>query len=187
MNRILSVFTGHINCIWKKSKLNAPRKRCMKICYYFRCNSYCPWTPTKCDSILIFTSFYNNVCRDIAYFNTKKCHIFQISNIQKVRNLEQPASRRITNWTKPPCDPVQIIRTKDWYFFKFDYRKNINILLLYNLQVIYFWNGHRERRSSHWHLQLHTRLAERYRWRCAELHSGATMLSSIFSGLQHIE
>ena len=30
-----------------------------------------PWTPTKCDSILIFTSFYNKFCRGIAYFNTK--------------------------------------------------------------------------------------------------------------------
>ena len=39
--------------------------------------------------VLIFTSFYNKVCRDIAYFN-KKCHISKISNVQKVRHLEQP-------------------------------------------------------------------------------------------------
>ena len=46
---------------------------------------------------------------------TQKCHISQISNEQKARHLEQP-SRRKTNWTNPPCDPVQIIRTKDWHF-----------------------------------------------------------------------
>ena len=45
--------------------------RCITICYSFRCNSYGPWTPTKCDSILIFTSFYNKVCLDITYHNTK--------------------------------------------------------------------------------------------------------------------
>ena len=55
-----------------------------------------------------------------------------------------------------------------------------------NLHVIYFWKGLRERRSSHWHLHLHTRLAQRYRWRCADLHSDAIMLSWIHSGLQHI-
>ena len=32
----------------------------------------------------------------------------------------------------------------------------------------------------------HMRLAERYRWRCADLHSDAIMLSLIHSGLQHI-
>ena len=58
---------------------------------------------------------------------TQKWHISQISNEQKVRHLEQP-SRRKTNWTNPPCDPVQIIRTKDWHFLKFDYRKYSNFL-----------------------------------------------------------
>ena len=38
----------------------------------------------------------------------------------------------------------------------------------------------------HWHLQLHTRLAERYRWRCADWHSDATTLSWMHSGLQQI-
>ena len=36
LNRILSVFMGHMNCLRKNSQLNAPRKRCMKICYSFR-------------------------------------------------------------------------------------------------------------------------------------------------------
>ena len=31
-----------------------------------------------------------------------------------------------------------------------------------------------------------TRLAERYRWRCADLHNVATKLSWMHSGLQHI-
>ena len=46
---------------------------------------------------------------------TQKCHISQISNEQKIRHLEQP-SRRKTTWLKPPCDPVQITRTKDRHF-----------------------------------------------------------------------
>ena len=86
----VGVHGPYINCIGKKGKLNAPLTRCMKICFSVRCNSYGPWTPTKCDSILIFTSFYNKVCRGIAYFNTK-CHISQIPNVQKVRHLGQPA------------------------------------------------------------------------------------------------
>ena len=77
-----------------------------RICFSFRCNSYGPWTPTKCDSILIFTSFYNKVCRGFAYFNTK-CLISQISNVQKVRNLEQPAPDGWRTEQKPRCDPVQ--------------------------------------------------------------------------------
>ena len=65
LNRILSVFTGHMNCIGKKSKLNAPRK-------------------------LIFTSFYNKFVTVLLTL-TQKCHISQISNVQKVRHLEQPS------------------------------------------------------------------------------------------------
>ena len=41
----------------------------------------------------LYLHLYNKVCRDIAYFNTK-CHISQISNVQKVRHLEQPAADR---------------------------------------------------------------------------------------------
>ena len=39
MNRNLSVFTGHMNCIGKKSKFSCTAK---KICFSFRCNSYGP-------------------------------------------------------------------------------------------------------------------------------------------------
>ena len=122
--------------------------------------------------ILIFTSSYNKVCRDIAYFNTKMSYLSDFKRT-KSKTLRTASSLRMTNWTKPPCHPVQIIRTKRLIFLKFDYRKYNNILLLNNLHVIYFWNRHKERRSSHWHLQLHTRLAERYRWRYANLRSVA--------------
>ena len=44
---------------------------------------------------------------------TQKCHISQISNVQKVRHLEQPAPDGLRTEKKPPRDPVQIIRTKD--------------------------------------------------------------------------
>ena len=69
-----------------------------------------------------------------------------------------------------------IVNTTTSYFFT-------------NLHAIYVWNGHRERRSRHWYLQLHTRLAERFRWRCADLHSDwfhAVMTQSPFS-VQFIE
>ena len=109
-------------------------------------------------------------------------------NEQKVRHLEQP-SRRKTNWTNPPCDPVQIIRTKDWHFSSLIIINTATSYFFTNLHAIYIWNGHRERRFSHWYLQLHTRLAERYRWRCADLHSDwfhAVMTHSPFS-VQFIE
>ena len=163
LNRILSVFTGHMNCIGKKSKLNAPRKRCMKICFSFRCNSYGQWTPTKCDSILIFTSFYNKVCRGNAYFNTKMSYLSDFKRT-KSKTHRTASTGRITNWKKPPCDPVQIIRTTYWYFKSLIIVNTATSYFFTNLHVIYFWNVHRERRSNHWHLQLHTRSAERYRW-----------------------
>ena len=124
----LSVFTGHMNYIGKKSKLNAPRKRCMNICFSFRCNSYGPWTPTKCCSILIFTSVYNKVCHSIAFFNTKMSYLSDFKRT-KSKTLRTASTGRMTNWTKPPCGPVQIIRTKDWYFI--------------NLQRV--WHASRER------------------------------------------
>ena len=66
--------------IWIASERKA---NYMKICFSFRCNSYGPWTPTKCDSILIFTSFNNKVCCDIAYFNTKMSHL---SNFKRTKS-----------------------------------------------------------------------------------------------------
>ena len=84
------------------------------ICSSFRCNSYRPWTPTKCDSILIFTSFYNKVCRDIAYFNTKMSYLSDFKRT-KSKTLRTASAGRMTNWTNPPWEPVLIIRIKDWY------------------------------------------------------------------------
>ena len=84
---IESHFVSVHGAIWIASeriaKLNAPRKRCMKICYSFPCNSYGLWTQTKCDSILIFTSFHNKVCHDIAYCNTKKSYL---SDFQRTKS-----------------------------------------------------------------------------------------------------
>ena len=149
------------------------------ICFSFRCNSYGPWTPTKCDSILIFTSFYKKVCRGIVFFNTKMSYL-SVFKRTKSKILRTASMGRITNWTKPPCDPVQIIRTKDWYFLSLIIVNTATSYNFTNLHVIYFWNGHREWYSSHWHLQLHiTRFAERYtcKWRCADLHSDAKSCS----------
>ena len=94
------------NCVHSCSTLSieshfvgVQRKRCMKICFSFQCNSYGPWTPTKCDSILIFTSFYNKVCRSIAYFNTKMSH-FSDFKCTKSKTLRTASTGRMTNWKK---------------------------------------------------------------------------------------
>ena len=121
-----------------------------------KCNSYGPWTPTKCDSVPIFTSFYNKVCRGIAYFNTKMSYLSD-SKRTKSKTLRTASTGRMTNWTKPPCDPVQIIGTKDWCFKSLIIVNTATSYFFTNVHVIYFWNGHRERRSSHWYLQLHMR------------------------------
>ena len=83
------------------------------ICYSFRCNSYGPWTPTKCDSILIFTSFNNKVCRDIAYFNTKMSYLsdFKRTTLRTDKQTDDELNNAAV-WS----DPVQIIPTKDWHF-----------------------------------------------------------------------
>ena len=100
-----------------------------QICSSFRCNSYGPWTPTKCDSVVIFTSFYNKVCRGIAYL-TQKCHISQVSNVQKVGHLEQPA-RTDDKLNKAALWSSANNTNKRLIFLKFDYRKYSNILLFY--------------------------------------------------------
>ena len=60
---------------------------------------------------------------------TQKCHISQISNVQKARHLEQPAPDDELNkaavWTSANNANKRLI------FLKFDYRKCSNILLLY--------------------------------------------------------
>ena len=71
----------------------------------------------------------------------------------------------------------------------FEYRKYSNFLLLYKSTWHLRLKWTQGTTSSHWYLQLHTRLAERYRWRCADLHSDwfhAVMTHSPFS-IQFIE
>ena len=71
--------------------------------------------PVNTDKMRFNTSFYNKVCRGIAYFNTK---ISYLSDFECTKNktLRTTSTGRIANWTKPSCEPVQIIRTKDRYF-----------------------------------------------------------------------
>ena len=61
---------------------------------------------------------------------TQKCHISQVSNVQKVGHLERPARTddELNNaalWSSANNTNKRLI------FLKFDYRKNSNILLLY--------------------------------------------------------
>ena len=104
-------------------------KRCMKICNFFRCNSYGPWTPTKCDSILIFTSFNNKVCCDIAYFNTKMSYLsdFKRTKSKTLRTAKQTEDElnKSAVWSSANNTNKRLT------FLKFDYRKYSNFLLLY--------------------------------------------------------
>ena len=50
-----------------------------------------------CDSVLIFTSFYNKVCRGIAYFNTKISYLSDFKST-KSKTLRTASTERITNW-----------------------------------------------------------------------------------------
>ena len=79
---------------------------------------YCPRTAIKCDSILIdiFTSFHNKGCRNMAYFNTKMSSLSDFKRTKSTILRTVRSRRRMTNWTKSPCDPVQMIQIKDWYF-----------------------------------------------------------------------
>ena len=176
---------GNMNCIGKNSKSNSLRKQFMKICCSFRCNSYGPWTPTKCDSILIFTSFYNKVCHDIICFNTKMSYLsdFKRTKSKDTKNNQQTDDElnKAAMWSSANDSNKRLI------FLKFDYHKYSNNLLLLQIYICHLLlKCHKERLSSHWHPQLHTRLAEPYKWCCADLHTGDTMLSWMHSGLQHI-
>ena len=112
--------------------------------------------PTKCDSILIFTSFNNKFCRDIAYFNTKMSYLsdFKRTKSKTLRTAKQTDDELNKAFVWSSANNTNIRLT----FLKFDYRKYSNILLLYKSTCLYVWNEHRGRRSSHchWNLQLHT-------------------------------
>ena len=78
----------------------------------------------------------------------------------------------MTNWKKTAVRTSANNTNKRLIFLKFDYRKYSQILLLYKstCHLLLKWTQGKAF-YSHWHLQLHTRLATRYRWRCADLHS----------------
>ena len=103
--------------------------RCMKICFSFRCNSYGPWTPTKCDSIFIFTSFNNKVCCDIAYFNAKMSYLsdFKGTKSKTLRTAKQTEDKLNKSAVLSSANNTN----KRLTFLKFDYRKYSNFLLLY--------------------------------------------------------
>ena len=155
LNRILSVFTGHMNCIKKNSTLSGAWKFAILSDAIHMAREH------RQNAIQYIYIFYNKF---VAIFLTLTQRMLYLSNLNRTKSKTlRTASRKMTNWTKPPCDPVQkidifksliIVNTATSYFFT-------------NLHVIYFWKGHWEKRSSHWHLQFHTRLAERCRWRCA--------------------
>ena len=87
------------------------------------------WTPTKCDSILIFTSFNNKVCCDIAYFNTKMSYLsdFKRTKSKTLRTAMQTEDElnKSAVWSSANNTNKRLT------FLKFDYRKYSNFLLLY--------------------------------------------------------
>ena len=158
MNCILSVFTSHINCIGKNSKLNA--HGAWKIAIISNSIHIAREHRQIAIQYLYSSSFYNKVCCDIAYFNKKMSYLSDFKRT-KSKTLRTASKQTNEELHKAAVWSSANNTNKRFIFLKFDYLKYSNILLLYNLHVIYFWNGPRERRSSHWNLQLHTRLAER--------------------------
>ena len=69
------VFTGHMNCIGKNSKLSCTAYAVHLICSSFRCNSYGPWTQTKFDSMLpwIDEDDINNESKTTSYMHHDVC------------------------------------------------------------------------------------------------------------------
>ena len=75
-------------------------------------------SPVNTDKMRFNTYIYiflNKICRDIAYFNTKMSYLSDFKRT-KSKTLRTASAGRTTNWTKPPWEPVIIIRTTDWYF-----------------------------------------------------------------------
>ena len=64
----MSVFTSHMNCIGKNSKFSCTAYAVHLICSSFRCNSYGPWTPTKCDSMLLKISPCDRLYKQTTHF-----------------------------------------------------------------------------------------------------------------------
>ena len=80
-------------------------------------------------SLLIFTSFNNNVCCDIAYFNTKMSYL---SDFKRTKSK----TLRTATKTEDELNKTAVLssannRNKRLKFLKFDYRKYSNFLLLY--------------------------------------------------------
>ena len=114
---------------WKEKQIKCTANAVHLICFSFRCNSYGPWTPTKCDSILIFTSFNNKGCCDIAYFNTKMSHL---SDFKRTKSKTLRTAKQMEDGLNKSAVWSSANNTnKRLTFLKFDYRKYSNFLLLY--------------------------------------------------------
>ena len=113
-------------------------------------------------NIHILTSVHNECFRDSAFCNREMAYllIFKRQESKKQRT----ASRRMTNWTKPPFDLVQIIRAEDWYSFKYDYRQLIKSYYKFRyLHANDFATDTGKGILAGAIVQLHTRYAKRYR------------------------
>ena len=84
----MSVFTGHMNCIGKKSKLNAPLTRK----FAFLSDAIHMAREHQQNAIqYLYLHLFTTKCVVVLLTLTQKYHISQISNVQKVRHLEQRA------------------------------------------------------------------------------------------------
>ena len=83
----------------------------------------------KCDSILIFTSFNNKVCCDIAYFNTKMSYLsdFKRTKSKTLRTAKQTEDElnKSAVWSSANNTNKRLT------FLKFDYHEYSNFLLLF--------------------------------------------------------
>ena len=112
----MSVFTGHMDCIGKNNKLNALRKRCMFAILFDAIHMAREHRQNVIQYLYLhlFTTNFVALLLTLA----QKCHISQISNVQKSTNT----------WNSQQTDDDWTNTNKWLIFLKFDYRKCSNIL-----------------------------------------------------------
>ena len=80
---------------WKEEQIKCTALAVHENLLFFPMQFIWPVNTDKCDSILIFTSFYNKVFRDIAYFNTKMAYLLYFKRT-KSKTLRTASIGRMT-------------------------------------------------------------------------------------------
>ena len=130
---------GHMNCIGKNCKCSCTAYVVHQIWYSFRCNSYGPWTPTKCDSVLKFKSlrpqnktFKRGVSPCIPYEMWNEhavgCQILNIATQErKICDIEVEIVMFVVKGSAQLTVPPVLVRSKS--------KKEAEVLLIFDLKL----------------------------------------------------